>query len=68
VFASADERRWWADLWVGRTDVAHYRDRVRELGVATDAEHAAIRAAFHRWAEQPNGWFAFIHGEVLGRR
>lgn len=68
VFATPDERRWWAELWAGRTNVPHYRNRVRELGIATDDEHEAIRTAFHHWADQPDGWFAFIQGEVLARR
>jgi len=67
VFATPDERRWWAELWAGRIDVSRFRDRVIELGVGSAADLAAIGDAFTTWASDPAAWFAFIHGEVLGR-
>jgi SAM-dependent methyltransferase len=65
VFATPDERRWWADLWAGRVDVPAVGGRAVDLGIATADEIVAIKTAFHDWAARPDGWFAFIHGEVL---
>lgn len=55
LYATPADRAGWAELWAGR----HVR------GEAGSEETAA---AFARWAEHPDGWFAFIHGEVLARK
>jgi len=76
VFASADDRAWWADLWADRSDpqpdgadgLTPYALRTEELGVATRGDLAAFATAFRNWASQPAGWFAFIHGEVLASK
>lgn len=68
VFATPDERRWWADLWAGRVGVPAVGGRAVELGITSVDEVAAIKKAFHEWAAQPDGWFAFIHGEVLATK
>jgi len=59
LFATPEERRQWAELWAGRP----LRSRER-----LSAEDTSIREAFKRWAEHPDGWFSFIHGEVLARK
>jgi ubiquinone/menaquinone biosynthesis C-methylase UbiE len=59
LYATPQARTEWAELWAGRRlegPDSHGDDR------------AAVNAAFRRWAENPDGWFAFIHGEVLARR
>ncbi len=68
VFATPDERRWWAELWAGRIDVPAVGGRAVELGLADVDDVTAIQAAFREWADMPNGWFAFIHGEVLATK
>ncbi|MDJ0961547.1 MAG: methyltransferase domain-containing protein [Acidimicrobiia bacterium] len=68
VFATPDERRWWADLWAGRIDVPTLRSRALDLGLATVDDMAEIQAAFSEWADEPDGWFAFIQGEVLATK
>ena len=62
LYATPEERRGWAELWAGR--------RLQE---STDnkvygEEGDQIIEAFQRWAAEPDGWFAFIHGEVLARK
>jgi hypothetical protein len=37
-------------------------------GLANAEEVGAIAAAWRRWAKEPAGWFAVLHGEVLARR
>jgi ubiquinone/menaquinone biosynthesis C-methylase UbiE len=76
VFATPDERAWWADLWIGRNDpdgaagagVTPFAARMQEIGAGTPDDLGAIRDAFRRWAAHPDGWFAFIHGEALGQK
>lgn len=59
TFATDDERRWWAELWVGRA----------ERGGTTHGDDlVTIAEGFRHWAAQANGWFAFIHGEVIGQK
>jgi hypothetical protein len=40
---------------------------VRELGLADQEELDEIGRAWLRWAEEQDGWFSMIHGEVLCR-
>lgn len=62
LYATPDERHGWAELWAGR--------RLQKPGdnkvYGEDGDE--IIAAFQRWAAEPDGWFAFIHGEVLARK
>lgn len=58
LYATPESRAAWAELWAGR------RLQGADPGQDTDA----IVDAFYRWADHPDGWFAFIHGEVLARK
>ncbi len=61
LFATPEERQGWAELWAGR--------RLEQPeGSAYGDERRSISDAFRRWAAQPDGWFAFMHGEVLARK
>ena len=35
-------------------------------GLSTAAELADLAAAWRRWGARPDGFFAFLHGEVIG--
>jgi len=63
LFATQEERRGWANLWVGRS-LRGGDDRASPYG----DEAPAIAEAFDGWADHPDGWFGFIHGEVLARK
>jgi SAM-dependent methyltransferase len=67
TFAEAADRRWWGDLWADRMEQSAVADQAREYGLTDDAELAAIAAAFRRWAEEDDGCFIVLHGEVLAR-
>ena len=62
LYATPDDRAGWAELWAGR--------RLEKPG--SDGPYGedrdAIVEAFRGWADEPDGWFAFIHGEVLARK
>lgn len=58
----------WRRLWTSRLLQARMgRDLVREE-MATRDELKEIAAAFDRWAESEEPFFAFLHGEVLARK
>ena len=65
--AALADRRWWAETWADRITVTALADRARELGLAGQEELEEIGRAWLRWAEEPDGWFSMIHGEVLCR-
>jgi SAM-dependent methyltransferase len=66
-FATPDDRRWWAETWAERITVTALAERIVELGLADQGELDAIGAAWLRWAEALDGWFAVLHGEVICR-
>ncbi len=66
-FAAPEDRRWWAETWAERITVTALAERIIELGLAEGPELDSIGDAWLRWAEEPDGWFSMIHGEVLCR-
>lgn len=68
TFADADNRRWWGALWADRVRQSSFADQALAYRLTDDGELAAIAAAWRHWAEQPDGWFAVLHGEVLAHR
>jgi ubiquinone/menaquinone biosynthesis C-methylase UbiE len=66
-FATPEDRRWWAQTWAERITVTALSDRIRELGLADQDELESIGRAWLRWADDPDGWFSVMHGEVLCR-
>lgn len=54
LYATPETRKGWAELWAGR--------RVGDRPVAPETAQA-----FRDWAADPDGWFAFVNGEVLAR-
>jgi ubiquinone/menaquinone biosynthesis C-methylase UbiE len=67
TFADPGSRRWWGDLWADRVERSSYAEQALEYGLSDRAELASIAAAWRRWADQPDGFFAVLHGEVLAR-
>jgi SAM-dependent methyltransferase len=66
-FARPDERQWWGQLWADRMTHSALGARAVELGLAPRDGLEQMAAAWHRWAEHPDGWFAVLHGEILCR-
>lgn len=65
-FATPEDRRWWGGLWADR--VRHsLAEQVLQLGLADRAELDDIADALTGWADQRDGWFAVLHGEVIAR-
>lgn len=64
-FATPDDRTWWADTWAERTTSTQLADQAVERGLATRSDLDEIAAAWRRWSNEPDGWFAVVHGEIL---
>jgi ubiquinone/menaquinone biosynthesis C-methylase UbiE len=67
TYADPESRAWWGGLWADRVTSSSYRQQALEYGLASPDELAEIAAAWRRWAGQPDGWYAVLHGEVLAR-
>jgi ubiquinone/menaquinone biosynthesis C-methylase UbiE len=68
TFQTPDERAWWGGLWADRVRLSEFARQAVEYGAASDDELAEIANAFQRWADDPDGVFIVVHGEVLARR
>jgi hypothetical protein len=53
-------------LWASRIRLPRFAERAAALAPRIDVER--IADAWLEWAEEPDGWFAFIHGEVVARK
>jgi ubiquinone/menaquinone biosynthesis C-methylase UbiE len=68
TFAEPGRRAWWGSLWADRVELSAFAEQAVAYGLSDPGELAAIAGAWRRWAEQPDGYFAVLHGEVLARR
>lgn len=68
TFADPESRAWWGTLWADRVELSSFAEQAVAYGLSNPGELAAIAAAWRQWAQQPAGWFAVLHGEVLARR
>jgi hypothetical protein len=66
-FTEPADRAWWGGLWADRVEASDLARQAVDGCFATSQELAIFAAAFRRWADAPDGWFAVLHGEVLGR-
>ncbi len=64
-FATPEDRAWWGGLWADRMRYSDVAGQAVEREIATEDELEDIAQAFERWADQPAGWFAVLHGEVV---
>ena len=67
-FSDDGERTWWGGMWRDRVLASAFADDALGQGFATRAELQAISTAWAHWAEDPDGWMVFPHGEILARR
>jgi hypothetical protein len=66
-FATPADRVWWSSSWATRATSSDFARQAVERGLATGQRLADIAAAWTSWGEQPDGWLAIVHGEVLAR-
>jgi hypothetical protein len=65
-YTTAEHRREWASLWAERIQAPRFAEPAKALDPTADM--ATVADAWLRWAEEPDGWFAFLHGEVVATR
>jgi ubiquinone/menaquinone biosynthesis C-methylase UbiE len=65
LFAEPDTRAWWAETWAERSTSSGLAEQAVAAGIATTDELATIAAAWRAWRDDPDAWFAVLHGEVL---
>jgi ubiquinone/menaquinone biosynthesis C-methylase UbiE len=66
-FATPDDRAWWGGIWADRITKSAIAAQAVEIGAASVGQLEEMAAAWHRWADHPDGWFAVLHGEILCR-
>jgi SAM-dependent methyltransferase len=66
-FSSATDRQWWGALWAERVLASSFAAQAIEGRFATRSDLEEISAAWRRWADDQDGWFSVLHGEVLCR-
>jgi SAM-dependent methyltransferase len=65
-FAGEEDRAWWGRLWEDRLRASDLGDRMRAAG-AGDGDLDGMVEGWRAWSARPDGWFAVLHGEVVGR-
>jgi SAM-dependent methyltransferase len=68
TFADPDARAWWGSLWADRSELSGFAEQAVAYGLSDAAELSEIAGAWRRWAEQPDGYYVVLHGEILARR
>ncbi|MCS0499142.1 class I SAM-dependent methyltransferase [Protaetiibacter mangrovi] len=66
-FATDDERAWWGGMWRDRVLASAFAGDALGKGFASRADLEAISYAWAHWAEDPDGWMVFPHGEIIAR-
>ena len=66
-FASDDDREWWGSMWQVRVLKSAFAGDAVSKGFATQTELHEVSDAWRQWADDPDGWLAMPHGEVLAR-
>jgi SAM-dependent methyltransferase len=64
-YATPEEREWWAGLWADRITSSALAAQAVDRHFATREDLEDMAVAWRQWAEQDDGWFAILHGEVL---
>jgi SAM-dependent methyltransferase len=67
VFTNEAEREWWGGLWETRMLQSALAVDAIDSGLATQDELIDVSRAWRDWINDPDGWFAMPHGEVLCR-
>ena len=67
TFADPETRAWWSGLWADRVGLSSYAEQAVAYGLSEDRELESIAAAWRRWGDATDGFFAALHGEVSAR-
>jgi SAM-dependent methyltransferase len=64
-FTDPDDRAYWGGMWADRILTSALSDQLLAEGLSTRAELEAISAAWRAWTDDPDGWIALLHGEII---
>jgi hypothetical protein len=64
-FANPHDVAWWSQTWAERVVSSDFARQAVEGGFADSAELAELSAGWRWWGDQPDAWFAVLHGELL---
>lgn len=67
LYATPEARTAWAATCAGRLTAGPFAEQLEREGWATAGEREALADGFRTWAEDPDGWFALLHGEIIAR-
>jgi SAM-dependent methyltransferase len=67
TYATRADRTWWAGLWAERITASALAVQAVDYGIATEAELADVAGWWREWADEPDGVFVVVHGEVVAR-
>ncbi|MDN5688525.1 MAG: methyltransferase domain-containing protein [Brachybacterium sp.] len=67
LHATAASRTAWAETLAGRLTAGPFAEQLGSERWADAAEREAIAGSIRGWAEDPDGWFSVLHGELLAR-
>jgi 2-polyprenyl-3-methyl-5-hydroxy-6-metoxy-1,4-benzoquinol methylase len=67
TFATPAERGWWAELWAERTIASSFAGQAIGYGITTESELESIAEGWREWAQEPDGVFIVVHGEIVAR-
>lgn len=65
VYATDEERGWFADSWADRILHSSFATQALERNLASTADLDRISAGFRAWGTDPDGWFVMLHAELL---
>ena len=63
-YSTPEQRQWWAGQWAERLQTESFLTQATRRGVDGAAVHA-MAEGFGAWAEEPDGWFVVVHGDLL---
>lgn len=63
--ADAEGRATWGEMWAERVIDSDFARHAVDHGLSTRTELQEISDAFRRWSTQPDGFWAYLCGEVI---
>jgi SAM-dependent methyltransferase len=62
-----ERRQQWAQQWAERVVHSSFAEHAVAHGLADEVLLEQVAEAWRSWGEEPDGWFAMLHGELLAR-
>jgi ubiquinone/menaquinone biosynthesis C-methylase UbiE len=66
-YATPEDRQWWGGMWADRIVQSDIARSIVASGAASEEDLQRLSAGWRTWAGSPDGWFAVLNAEILGR-